>query len=108
MNANFSKLPEFVGKVGDFAALSSAMNLAKTLSKAGCEHIAKLRHKEYKSPTELCEALKAISIIICHFISYFWCKFGWQNARALVVAHRAKVCLLALMCFLLVPIFFLL
>ena len=108
MKANFSKLPEFVGKVGDFAALSSTTNLAKTLSKAGCEHVGELRHKkEYESPGELGEAPKAISTVVHRFISYFWCKFGQQYARALAEASRGEVCLLALMCFLLVPIFFL-
>ena len=46
MSSNFAKLPGFVGKVGDFAALASATNLAKTLSKAGCEHVVELKHKK--------------------------------------------------------------
>lgn len=51
MSANFSKLPSFVGKVGDFAMLSSATNFAKTLAKAGCGHIEEMkRKKDYESP----------------------------------------------------------
>ena len=73
-----------------------------------CEHVGELRHKiEYESPGELGEAPKAISTAVRRFISYFWCKFGRQYARALAEAHMAEVCLLALMCFLLVHIFFL-
>lgn len=77
MGANFSKLPEFVGKVGDFAALSSATNLAKVLAKAGCEHVAELkRRKEFESTAGLGDAPKAVSKAVKNFISYFWCKFG--------------------------------
>ena len=57
MKSNFSKLPDFVAKVGDFAALSSATNLSKILAKGGCEHIEDLRRKkDFEGPMELGEA----------------------------------------------------
>lgn len=66
MNANFSKLPDFVGKVGDFTALASVTNLAKT---------AELKHKkEYEGPADLGETSKAVSTTIHRFIKHFWCK----------------------------------
>lgn len=77
MSGNFAKLPNFVGKVADFAALSSTTNLAMTLAKAGCGHVVKLKHtKEFESPAELGETSKAVSDTIRRFIRHFWCKFG--------------------------------
>ena len=101
MDANFSRLPDFVGKVGDFAALSSATNFAKTLAKADCQHVAEMkRRKHYESPKVLGEAPKDISTTIRHFMGHFWCKFGLQDARVLAEARRAEVHVLLLLSFL--------
>jgi hypothetical protein len=73
VKANFSKLPEFVGKAGDFAALSSATNLSKTMAKLCCEHVKGLRRKkDFESPAELGEAPKNFSKAVKSFISSFW------------------------------------
>lgn len=37
LSANFAKLPTFVGKVADFAALSSANNFGRALAENGCD-----------------------------------------------------------------------
>lgn len=93
MAGNFSKLPTFVGKVRDFAALSCATNFAKTLTKAGCGHVEELkRKKDYEGPASLGGASKALMITVRHFMEHFWCKFGRQDARA--KARRAEVCAL--------------
>ena len=100
MNANFSKLPDFVGKVGDFAALASVTNLAKP---------AELKHKkEHEGLGELGETSKAISNTIHRFIKHIWCKFHRQDARAPREARRAEVCFLVLISSLLVLAFLLL
>jgi hypothetical protein len=44
--SNFSKLPNFIGKVGDFVVLSSATNFAKTLVKVGCGHVEEMKKKK--------------------------------------------------------------
>lgn len=49
LKSNFSKLPDFVTKVGDFAAISSATNLSKTLAKSGCDHIEGLRGRSLRA-----------------------------------------------------------
>ncbi|XP_066324368.1 uncharacterized protein [Miscanthus floridulus] len=62
MSTNFAKLPNFAGKVADFAALSSATNLATALAEGGYEHVEVLkRKKDYKDPTGLGEIPKPIS-----------------------------------------------
>jgi hypothetical protein len=96
MKTNFSKLPNFVAQVGDFAVLSSATNLSKGLAKAGCPHIEDLKKKkkELESLAKLGDSSRVISKAVKNFISNFWCKFGEQDARALAEAHRAEVCLL--------------
>lgn len=95
MSTNFSKLSSFVGKVGDFAALCSATNFAKTLAKAGCGHIVEMkRKKDYENPAAHGESSKALATTVCHFMEHFWCKFGREDARALAEAHRFEVCFL--------------
>lgn len=77
MAGNFSKLPTFVGKVGDFAALSCATNFAKTLTKASCGHVDELkRKKDYEGPASLGGASKALMTTVRHFMEHFCCKFG--------------------------------
>lgn len=72
MWGNFSKLPSFVGKVGEFAMLSSATNFAKTLAKASCSHIEEIKQKkDYESPAALGDASKALSTTVCHFMEHF-------------------------------------
>lgn len=46
LSDNFAKLPNFVGKVVDFATLSSTTNLAKTLAKGGCGRVEELRGRK--------------------------------------------------------------
>lgn len=77
MKSNFSKLPDFVAKVGDFAALSSATNLSKILVKSSYGHVEGLKQKkEVESPTELGESRQPVSKAVKSFIANFWCKFG--------------------------------
>jgi hypothetical protein len=98
MSANFAKLPDFIGKVLDFALLSSATNLARTLAEGGGGHVEVLkRKKDYESPAKLGETPKAVYSAVRRFMSYFWCKFGRQDARSLAEACRAEVCLRTLM-----------
>lgn len=98
MSANFAKLPDFVGMVSDFATLSSATILARTLAEGGCGHVEELkRKKDYENPAKLGEILKAVYSAVRRFMSYFWCKFGRQDARSLAEACRAEVCLRTLM-----------
>lgn len=72
MKSNFSKLPDFVTMVRDFAALSSATNLSKTLAKSGCEHVESLRRKEFESPAEhgetpkMSQQLKTYKFLLVH------------------------------------------
>jgi hypothetical protein len=44
MSVDFTKLLDFVGKVLDFAALSSATNLARTLVESGGRHVEEVKH----------------------------------------------------------------
>lgn len=97
MSSNFAKLPNFIGKVVDFAALSSATNLARFLAEGGCEHVEGVKRKKgYEDPAGLGEIPKLVSSAVRHFMSYFWCKFGRLDARSLVEAHQAEVYLRAL------------
>lgn len=73
--SNFSKLPTFVGKVGDFAALSSTTNFAKTLVKAGCGHVEEMKKKDYESPNVLGKSSKALTTTVRHFMEHSWCRF---------------------------------
>lgn len=91
LKSNFSKLPYFVTKVGDFAAVCSATNLSKTLAKSGCNHIEGLWKKEFESPAELGEASRNVTKAVKNFISSFWFKFGRDDARLLAGARRAAV-----------------
>lgn len=93
LKSNFAKLLDFVGKVGDIAALSSATNLTKTLAKAGCGRIKDLKRKaKFESPLEFGDPSKTISKAVKNYISRFLCEFGRQDAHALAEAHRAEVC----------------
>lgn len=87
MSANFCKLPDFVGKVMDFAVLSSMTNLAMTLVSSGCEHLEDLKRKQdFRKPAELGETPRVISSSVRHFMQHFWCKFGREDARAVAEA----------------------
>lgn len=100
MKRNFAKLPDFVGEVGDFAALSSTTNLSKTLQKAGCDHIKGLeKEKAFASPAELGDRSAGLPKAVKNFIRGFWVKFGHQDAKNLAEAHRAEVCGFQLKCF---------
>lgn len=90
--SNFSKLPNFVGKVGDFVVLSSATNFAKTLVKAGCGHVEEMKKKkDYASLKAIGEwRLEALTTTVRHFMEHFWCHFGSRDARALAEARRAE------------------
>lgn len=49
-------------------------------------------NKEFDGLAELGGPLKTLKSGIRHFMSYFWCKFGREDARSLAEAHRAEVC----------------
>lgn len=77
MRSSFSRLPDFLDGVTDFAALSSARNLARALGEGICDHLQALKGKEsYTDPSGAEPLPRAHGRGIKDFSKHFWGKFG--------------------------------
>ena len=88
MKFNFAKLPDFVGGVVDFGALSAATNFSKMLIQSGCSHDGSfMENKDIGSPAELAETSRGVARSVRNFMKSFWVKFGRAAARSMVEAR---------------------
>jgi len=100
MKFNFAKLPDFVGGVVDFGALSAATNFSKMLIQSGCSHTGSFKeNKDIGSPAELGKTLHGVARSVQNFIKSFWVKFGRADSRSMAEARRATVGSLSLFSF---------
>jgi hypothetical protein len=53
MNANFEKLPPFVGGAVDFGALASTTNFAKMPAQDGCKNVEGVKERDLEGPSDL-------------------------------------------------------
>jgi hypothetical protein len=83
MEANFEKLPAFVGGAIDFGALASAMNFAKMLAQDGCKHVEGVKEQDLEGPSNLGATSHSVRRSACNFMKSFWVNFGQAKARSM-------------------------
>jgi len=102
LKSHIIKLPDFVGGAVDFGALARVSFFACLLGHGGCTHVESMQKENIASASDVGESTSGVRRSVRDFISSFWAKFGWAEARSMAEAWRLEVCwfLLHLVCLL--------
>jgi len=84
-------LPDFVGGAIDFGALAEVKSFAWLLHRGGCSHGKAVTKEGFSSAEDVCEATSGLRKSVRNFISSFWIRFGWAEAKKMAEARRAEV-----------------
>ena len=91
LKSHISMLPHFVGGAIDFRALAVVNSFARLLHRGGCSHAEAVAKEEFSSAADVGEATSSLLKSVRNFISSFWIRFGWVEAKNMAEARRAEV-----------------
>jgi len=94
LKSHIRMLPHFVGGAVDFGALAAVSSFAKLLRRGGCSHAEGVAKEEFASAEDVGEDTSSLRKSVWNFISSFWVRFGWAEAKKMAEARRAEVCMI--------------
>jgi len=94
LKSHIHMLPDFVGGAVDFGALAAVSSFARLLRRGGCSHAEGVAKEEFISVEDVGEGTSSLRKSVRNFISSFWIRFGWAEAKKMAEARRAEVCVI--------------